>query len=247
MTFIRDMSIIDQAHYPEVILVVYSSSLLLGPVHFFGCLSLRILLVRSPSQRLACIIIINAPRLVSMVWNFIAQFLDQVTRDKVHIFSGNEADWRPVVDRLIAPDQLPCTYGGTAPAIIPTGQPLPIQSSILPAAVEMTQAQPSPSSPPIASACSTNANDNNGDGNDVTANISLKDTENDEMKRSKLTAGMRWRFLKSSTMSRNHPDRPSNLSSSVSSFLSRTRRSPPTAVLVPPAPFAESRLAADSS
>jgi len=36
MAFIRDMSIIDQAHYPEVIIVIYNSILLVMPVHFYS-------------------------------------------------------------------------------------------------------------------------------------------------------------------------------------------------------------------
>ena len=94
--FLRDIAIVDQAHYPE---------------------------------RLSTIIVINAPRLVSIVWSFISRFLDQRTREKIHIHSS-EADWRPVIDRLIARDQLPDTYGGSSPFSFPTGQPLPVQDSV---------------------------------------------------------------------------------------------------------------------
>ena len=212
----------------------------------YVCLSSDLSIVIIFHQRLACIIIINAPRLISMVWNFIAQFLDQVTREKVYIFSGNEADWRPVVDRLIAPDQLPCNYGGTAPAIVPTGQPLPIQSTFLPTIVGMAQAQPHLSTPAIASACDANANDNSGSNSNVTGAISSKNAGGDGVKARDGTAGMRWRFLKSNTMSRNPSGRPSNLSSSMSSLLSRRRKPPPTAVAVQSTPFAEARFAAES-
>jgi len=36
MVFIRDMSIIDQAHYPEVNIVIYNSILLVMSVHFYS-------------------------------------------------------------------------------------------------------------------------------------------------------------------------------------------------------------------
>jgi hypothetical protein len=62
-------------------------------------------------ERLACIVVINAPRLISLVWNFIKKYLDPVTRDKVHIHA-TEAAWRPVLDSLIDRENLLDKFGG---------------------------------------------------------------------------------------------------------------------------------------
>jgi hypothetical protein len=75
-------------------------------------------------ERLAAIIVINAPRLITVVWNAVKRMLDPVTREKVQIYSA-EKKWRPVIERMIDPDQLPDIYGGTAKVQIPDWRPLP--------------------------------------------------------------------------------------------------------------------------
>mmetsp|Transcript_11923 Transcript_11923/g.14415 ORF Transcript_11923/g.14415 Transcript_11923/m.14415 type:complete len:395 (+) Transcript_11923:60-1244(+) len=81
-------------------------------------------------ERLGCIIIVNAPRLISLVWNVVRTYLDPVTRDKIHIHAS-ETEWRPIINRMIDDDQLVETLGGNAPVQYPSGEPIPLQTQYL--------------------------------------------------------------------------------------------------------------------
>jgi len=82
-------------------------------------------------ERLACILIINAPRLISLCWSVIKRWLDPVTRDKVQILTA-ENKWRTVIEDWVDDDQLPDIYGGTAVVQLPTGSPTPQQTDFMP-------------------------------------------------------------------------------------------------------------------
>lgn len=81
-------------------------------------------------ERLGVIIVVNAPRLISLVWNVVRTYLDPVTRDKIHIHAS-ETEWRPIIDKLIDRDNLVDTLGGNAPVEFPTGQPIELQNVFL--------------------------------------------------------------------------------------------------------------------
>ena len=71
-------------------------------------------------ERLAHIIVLNAPSMLAGAWRVIRGWLDEVTRDKVDIISSAElASAR--LDGLIDPSQRPALYGGTQPT--PDGWP----------------------------------------------------------------------------------------------------------------------------
>ena len=67
-------------------------------------------------ERLAHIVVINAPAMLAGAWRIIRGWLDEVTRDKVDIISSAEAA-SARLDSLIDPSQRPALYGGTQPAL----------------------------------------------------------------------------------------------------------------------------------
>ena len=82
-------------------------------------------------ERLAAIYIINAPRLITMVWSVVRRWLDPVTREKVHILKA-EKNWRPLIEAIVDNENLPDIYGGTAPVEKPTGKPILCQTTFSP-------------------------------------------------------------------------------------------------------------------
>jgi hypothetical protein len=62
-------------------------------------------------ERLACNIVINAPRIFSATWRLIRSWLDPVTVSKIFIL-GPESEWRPVLADKIDNTQLALEYGG---------------------------------------------------------------------------------------------------------------------------------------
>jgi hypothetical protein len=80
MGFLREISHVDSAHYPE---------------------------------RMGCVVVINAPYTLSGAWAIISAWLDPVTRAKVQIISS-ERYWKPLLESLIAPENIPVECGGTA-------------------------------------------------------------------------------------------------------------------------------------
>lgn len=74
-------------------------------------------------ERLAHVVIVNAPRLLAACYRVIQRWLDEETRQKIVIISeGDPAAARARLDALIEPSQLPAQYGGTAPALAPWPQ-----------------------------------------------------------------------------------------------------------------------------
>ena len=71
-------------------------------------------------ERLAHVIVINAPRLLAACWRVIQRWLDDDTRQKVAIISeGDPNGARARLEELIELSQLPTQYGGTAPPLEP--------------------------------------------------------------------------------------------------------------------------------
>eukprot|EP00639_Heterosigma_akashiwo_P029681 CAMPEP_0194663088 /NCGR_PEP_ID=MMETSP0295-20121207/608_1 /TAXON_ID=39354 /ORGANISM="Heterosigma akashiwo, Strain CCMP2393" /LENGTH=294 /DNA_ID=CAMNT_0039544473 /DNA_START=118 /DNA_END=999 /DNA_ORIENTATION=- len=67
-------------------------------------------------ERMGKTFIINTPKVFPMVWRGVTPFLDKNTVAKIEIYA-KEKDWRPALQRAIAPDQLPPEYGGTGPPL----------------------------------------------------------------------------------------------------------------------------------
>eukprot|EP01041_Mallomonas_annulata_P007775 gene7775-15909_t len=65
-------------------------------------------------ERLGKLIVINAPIMLSVAWRIIQGFIDNVTKDKINIFSDPK-DWKPVLFNLIDKNQIPKQYGGDGP------------------------------------------------------------------------------------------------------------------------------------
>ena len=69
-------------------------------------------------ERLACILIINAPPAIAAVWRIVSRWLDDVTRAKVDIISDRKPEQaRARLESLALPSQRPEQYGGTLPAL----------------------------------------------------------------------------------------------------------------------------------
>ncbi|KAF4516868.1 hypothetical protein B566_EDAN014368 [Ephemera danica] len=58
-------------------------------------------------------LIINAPSVFSVAFAVIRPFLHENTVRKIQIFSANPRKWRPPLEALVDPSQLPAHYGGT--------------------------------------------------------------------------------------------------------------------------------------
>mmetsp|Transcript_54028 Transcript_54028/g.107240 ORF Transcript_54028/g.107240 Transcript_54028/m.107240 type:complete len:442 (+) Transcript_54028:81-1406(+) len=82
-------------------------------------------------ERLGIIILINAPRLISVVWSVIKRWLDPITREKVHIISL-ESKWQAMLEGLVETNEIPDIYGGTTPVKLPDGKPITMQKSVSP-------------------------------------------------------------------------------------------------------------------
>ena len=65
-------------------------------------------------ERLGCMILINAPSVLSFAWRIIQAFLDDVTKAKIKIMGSDPKEWQPVLFDLIDRDQVPQMYGGFA-------------------------------------------------------------------------------------------------------------------------------------
>ncbi|XP_021946698.1 SEC14-like protein 2 isoform X2 [Folsomia candida] len=57
-------------------------------------------------------LIINSPRIFSMLFAIVKPFLSENTVNKISIFDSNEANWKKAVEEVIDPSQLPIRYGG---------------------------------------------------------------------------------------------------------------------------------------
>jgi len=64
-------------------------------------------------ERLAKMLIVNAPRVVHTFYEMLNYVLDPATRAKIRIFGPDRAQWLPELHELVDPDQLPPEYGGT--------------------------------------------------------------------------------------------------------------------------------------
>lgn len=64
-------------------------------------------------ERLCKLVVVNAPRMLAAAWRIIQQWVDHVTREKIHIISSPQQS-RETLLRLVDPSQLPAQYGGTA-------------------------------------------------------------------------------------------------------------------------------------
>eukprot|EP00808_Paulinella_micropora_P019172 g1010.t1 len=67
---------------------------------------------RHSPERLANMLIINAPGVVHTFFNMISYLMDEVTKEKIQLYSRRE-QWLPVLAKMISPEQLPPEYGGT--------------------------------------------------------------------------------------------------------------------------------------
>jgi hypothetical protein len=65
-------------------------------------------------ERLGALHVINAPRVLSILWRAISPLLDAVTKSKIKISSAKDC-WLPDLIALMGEDQIPVLYGGTAP------------------------------------------------------------------------------------------------------------------------------------
>ena len=65
-------------------------------------------------ERLGALHVINAPRVLSILWRAISPLLDAVTKSKIKISSAKDS-WLPDLIALMGEDQIPVRYGGTAP------------------------------------------------------------------------------------------------------------------------------------
>ena len=71
-------------------------------------------------ERLAAIVVVNAPALLATTWAVISSWLGEATRRKVQILSVRRPDAaRAVLLEMIAPEQLPRQYGGDSPPLEP--------------------------------------------------------------------------------------------------------------------------------
>ena len=61
-------------------------------------------------ERLGVMFIINAPWFFSLIWTAISFFLDDKTRQKIHILGS---DYKEKLHQIVDPSQLPPEYGGT--------------------------------------------------------------------------------------------------------------------------------------
>ena len=80
-------------------------------------------------ERLAAMIVLNAPRVLAVAWGVIRTWIDAVTADKIHILAEADKEGaRDVLLRYAAPSQLPPQYGGTGGALPPTW---PVRGGVL--------------------------------------------------------------------------------------------------------------------
>jgi len=71
-------------------------------------------------ERLAAIVVVNAPALLATTWAVISSWLGETTRRKVQILSVRRPDAaRDVLLEMIASEQLPRQFGGDAPPLAP--------------------------------------------------------------------------------------------------------------------------------
>ena len=69
-------------------------------------------------ERLASIIIINAPPMLAVAWRVIRGWLDEATRAKIDFVSAGQPEQaRQRLDLLADPSQRPQQYGGTGPPL----------------------------------------------------------------------------------------------------------------------------------
>lgn len=69
-------------------------------------------------ERLAGILVLNAPPAIAAVWRVVSRWLDEVTRAKVDIISDRTPEQaRARLESLALPSQRPQQYGGTQPAL----------------------------------------------------------------------------------------------------------------------------------
>lgn len=76
-------------------------------------------------ERLCKLVVVNAPRMLAAAWRIIQQWVDSVTRDKIHIISSPQQA-RETLLQLVDSSQLPAQYGGTAAPL----EPWPLKSGV---------------------------------------------------------------------------------------------------------------------
>jgi hypothetical protein len=69
-------------------------------------------------ERLGVLLVINAPRVISILWRMISPLLDSVTKSKIKIISASD-DWQSILKGFISEDQIPKMFGGTANNLTP--------------------------------------------------------------------------------------------------------------------------------
>ncbi|XP_046460612.1 SEC14-like protein 2 [Daphnia pulex] len=72
-------------------------------------------------ENLRRIFIINAPKIFTVIFNFLKPFMHQATLDKMRIFGHDKEEWAAALLEEIEADNLPLHYGGTM--VDPDGDP----------------------------------------------------------------------------------------------------------------------------
>lgn len=65
------------------------------------------------AEVLGKMIIINAPKVFTVIWKLAKKYVPPETMHKIHIYGCDRKEWQPVLYSLIDRDQLPMEYGGT--------------------------------------------------------------------------------------------------------------------------------------
>ena len=59
------------------------------------------------------VFVINAPKIFALLYSMMKPFMHEKTRNKVHIYSYDAAQWKAALLEDIDPKELPVCYGGT--------------------------------------------------------------------------------------------------------------------------------------
>jgi hypothetical protein len=59
------------------------------------------------------VFVINAPKILPILWSMVIPFMHQRTRDKIQVYGHDSKQWKAALLADIDPDQLPVCYGGT--------------------------------------------------------------------------------------------------------------------------------------
>jgi hypothetical protein len=64
-------------------------------------------------ESLRRVFVINAPKILPILWSMVIPFMHQRTRDKIQVYGHDSKQWKAALLADIDPDQLPVCYGGT--------------------------------------------------------------------------------------------------------------------------------------